>query len=238
MPLPILQHPTYEVYLKSLNKKVKFRPFLVKEEKIMLMAKESNDLDSIINAIKQIIQNCCLEEIDVDSLPTFDVEMFFIHLRMRSVGEKLTLNYTCDKIIPETGQECNLVNDYELDLEKINYTEYDQHKTEVKLTDKIGVKMGYPKFSKVSNLVADKSPLQLIADNIKFIYDEDQVYDNTQYTKEELISFLENLSTEHMSKLLDFFITSPKVVIKDTAVCKKCNQKHQIYSEELYNFFI
>lgn len=238
MPLPIIQHPVYEVYLKSLDKKVKFRPFLVKEEKIMLMVKESNEPQAIVNAIKQIISNCCVDDIDVEALPTFDVEMFFVHLRMRSIGEKVVLNFTCDKPVAGSNEPCGMVNEYELDLEKITYVAHKQHTNDIKLSDSIGIKMKYPRLSGMAKLMSKEDSMELIADNVDYIYDNDQVYDRSQYTKEELVSFLDNLTNEQVNKLLDFFIYSPKAVIKDTATCSKCSQEHKIHSEELYSFFI
>ena len=99
MALPKIEYPIFDVHLKSLNKKVKFRPFLVKEEKLLLMAKEAEDITTLLDTVKQIINNCCLEELDVDNLPLFDIEMVFIHLRLRSVVESLELIYKCENVV-------------------------------------------------------------------------------------------------------------------------------------------
>jgi len=240
MTLPILQHPTYEVYLKSLDKKIKFRPFLVKEEKILLMAKESAEKESVVDAIKQIITNCCIDDINVDSLPMFDIEMFFINLRMRSIGETISLTYKCTKPIPNSDNICGASNEYELNLENVKYTEFDNHNRDVMLSDTIGIRMKYPRLGNL-NVIKNKSygdPALIIAENVECIYDGDQVYDNQQYTKEELRTFLENLNNSQLNKLLDFFIYSPKVVIKDTVHCSKCGGEHNLYSEDIYNFFL
>ena len=114
MPLPKISHPTYEVYLKSLNRKVKFRPFLVKEEKLLLMAKEGEDVNEIVKVIKQIISNCILDDVDVDALPTFDMEMFFINLRIRSVGEAAEMVYTCNNVVDE--KQCGQKIDFILEI--------------------------------------------------------------------------------------------------------------------------
>jgi len=119
MPLPKLEHPIFEVYLKSLDKKIRYRPFLVKEEKLLLMAKESEDLKEITSAVKQIINNCCIDPIDVDSLPTFDVEMFFVHQRINSVGETAKMIYTCDNIVDD--KVCEHKTEFDLQLKNIKY---------------------------------------------------------------------------------------------------------------------
>ncbi len=243
MPLPIIQHPIYEVYLKSLDKNIKFRPFLVKEEKIMLIAKESEDDASLINAIKQVIQNCCIDQIDVDTLPIFDVQMFFTHLRMKSIGEIIELNFTCEKLVPGTEEVCNLVNTYELKLEKIKYDETIGHSDDIKLTNEVGIKLKYPALTKIEELYQNSSnplevSLNLIADNVVYLYDKDQVYDNTQFNKQELMDFLSNLTQDYLDKILSFFATTPRVVLRDTANCKKCGQEHAIYAENVSHFFI
>jgi DNA-directed RNA polymerase subunit M/transcription elongation factor TFIIS len=241
MPLPIIQHPIFEVYLKSLDKNVRFRPFLVKEEKILLIARESNDEDSIVKAIKQIITNCCLDDVNVDNLPLFDIEMFFVNLRMRSVGEKVTLNFECVKNMPNSEEICGLVNEYELELDKIKFEISDEHKTTIKFTDTIGIKMKYPILANVLqniNQDAVTDSVNLIAKHVDSIFDADQIYTRSDFNDNDLIEFLNNLSTDQINLILDFFATAPKVVLKETVQCKKCGNDHLIYAENLYDFFI
>lgn len=241
MPLPVIQHPIFEVYLKSLDKKIRFRPFLVKEEKILLMTKESEDEDAIVKAIKQIIKNCCLDEIDVDSLPIFDVEMFFVNLRMRSVGEKVSLNFDCKKTIPDSGEICNFLNDYDLELEKIKFDVSDSHTNTIKLSETIGVKMRYPVLEKVLQSITDDTlndSINLIAKHVESIYDTEQVYTKQDFSDSDLQEFLNSLTTDQVNLLLEFFTTLPKVVLKETVKCKKCGNDHLIYAENLYDFFI
>ena len=242
MPLPIIQHPIFEVYLKSLDKKIRFRPFLVKEEKILLMTKESEDEDSIVKAIKQIIRNCCLDEIDVDRLPIFDVEMFFVNLRMRSIGEKVSLNFECKKPIQDSEEICNFVNDYDLELEKIKFDVSDSHTNRIKLSETIGVEMRYPVLEKVlQNTTIDdilNDSIELIAKHIECIYDADQIYTKQDFSDSDLQEFLNSLTTDQINYLLQFFTTAPKVVLKETVKCKKCGNEHLIYTENLYDFFI
>lgn len=241
MPLPVIQQPIYEVYLKSLDKKVRFRPFLVKEEKLFLMSKETDEELAIVNSIKQVINNCCLDELDLDTLPTFDVEMFFVNLRMRSIGEKVKLNFVCKEKNAE-GEVCNFTNNYELDLEKVQYLESKNHSRDIKLNDTIGVRMNYPVLTNLESLLSSEDVLEnsikLIAENVQYVYDENQVYDRSVFNGEELEKFLEALTTDHINDILKFFVDAPKVVIKDNASCKKCGHEHKIYAENLYNFFI
>lgn len=240
MALPVIQHPIYEVYLKSLDRNVKFRPFLVKEEKILLMTKETDSEETITKAVKQMISNCCLEDIDLDVLPTFDVEMFFVHLRMRSVGEKVMLNFTC-KEPNEQGEVCGFVNEYELDLQKIQYDTVPNHTNNIKITDKIGVIMNYPTLDNAGLFVSDnlfENALKLIELNVKCIYDDQQVYDRSTFNGEELQQFIESLTTEQVDLLMEFFTNTPRVVIDDNSSCKKCDHKYRIFAENLYSFFI
>lgn len=242
MSLPIMKYPTHEVYLKSLDKMIRYRPFLVSEEKILLISKEGDDKDSTINAIKQVIKNCCLDDIDVDSLPIFDVEMFFVHLRMKSVGEAIDINFKCQGT-DDAGNLCEHLNDYSLDLSTIRFETEESHTKKIKLSDEIGIMMKYPTLSQSKQLFksskdALNTSLDLVSVCVEYVYDKDQVYDNTQYSREELVTFLENLSMEHLNKILNFFVTIPRVVIKDNVPCIKCSHVNLIYTEELYNFFL
>lgn len=206
------------------------------------MTKEDEDREAITKAIKQIIKNCCIDEIDVDGLPVFDVEMFFIHLRMRSIGESLELNFKCQGPGENDGF-CGFLNDYTLDLNSIDYQNDENHVADIKLSEDIGIKMKYPTLVN-SKMLFDSSKnalttsMELISLCVEYIYDGDQVYDKTQYSKEDLITFLENLSMEHLSKILNFFVTSPKVVINDSVKCAKCAHENLIHTEELYDFFL
>lgn len=237
MALPVLQQPVFEVYLKSLDKKVKFRPFLVKEEKILLMAKESDDNDSTVSAVKQVIQNCLISPVDINSLPLFDVQMLFTHLRMKSIGETITLQYTCNHTDAE-GAECGKENRYNLNLNNVRYETSPGHTNIIQLNEEVGVKLRYP--TMLSNLLNSEDLLEdsykLISEHLESVYDAEQVY--TEYTKEELSTFIDSLSTDQLDKILNFFATSPKVILEDVASCKKCGTENKIYAEDLYSFFI
>src|SRR5210317_230493 len=135
MALPQIDYPVFEIYLKSLDRKVKFRPFLVREEKLFLIAKESKEPDDIKNAILQIINNCCLEDIDVNKIPLFDIEMIFIKLRAMSVGESVQLEFHCKNEVD--GVECDTTTPYVLNLDKVKYVMPEGQDNKIMLTDKV-----------------------------------------------------------------------------------------------------
>ncbi len=239
MALPKIQYPVYEIYLKSLDRKVKFRPFLVKEEKLLLMAKESNDIKEITDTIKQIVSNCCCEELDVDKLPLFDIEMFFIYLRTKSLGDSAKLSLNCQNVInKETGEECGHTQEYALDLTKVDFTVPEGHTNVIKVSDDIGIRMKYPTTSVVMDPELDGyTALQkTIINNIECIFDKDSVYENS--SEQELMEFLDELDTDKIGELERFFQTQPRVTLKETIQCKKCGYTHEIFAEDLFSFFI
>lgn len=241
MALPKIEHPIYEMYVLSLDKKVKFRPFLVKEEKLLLMAKESKDSAEIKRTIYQIINNCLLEEVDIDKLPIFDIEMIFLNLRARSVGESVKLSFNCKHKNDETGEVCNTDTPYVLEIDKITYSMNKDVTNVVKLTDETGIKLMYPTLP-TSNVEEGaelfEAVLQLIAQNVEYIYDKDSVYKSEDISEDELLDFLENLSPEHLEKINYFFKNTPRVVVKDSIKCRKCNYIHELEVDGVYDFFI
>lgn len=237
--LPKIEYPIYEFYVKSLDQNVKFRPFLVKEEKILLMAKESKDADSIRLAIKQIIQNCAVDPIDVDTLPMFDVEMIFLKLRAKSVGEAVKLVFNCKNEVE--GKVCDTNTDYTLDLEKVKYEIPEGHDPKVMITDAIGIKLKYPTLS--TELKLDKKAdeftvfVATLLSNIEYIFDAESIHRPEDSTKEEVGEFLSNLKPEHLLRIREFFETSPKVILEDNVTCKRCGFVHKLHAENLLDFF-
>jgi hypothetical protein len=238
MPLPKIQHPIHEVYLKSLDKKIRYRPFLVKEEKLLLMAKESDDLKEITSTIKQIINNCCLDEIDVDNLPTFDVEMFFLNLRINSVGESAQMVYTCNNVVED--KPCEHKTEFDLLLKNIKYFETEGHSNIVKLTENIGVKFNYPSITIPESALNDKfedGGYEVIAEYLDYIYDEDQIYEKKMVSKEELMAFFDNLTIDQVQNIKQFFLTSPRVILEQELPCSKCGFVHNVNVEGILSFF-
>lgn len=243
MPLPKISHPIHEVYLKSLDRKVKFRPFLVKEEKLLLMAKEGEDATEIIKTIKQIISNCIIDDIDVDALPTFDIEMFFINLRIRSVSESAEMVYTCNNIVPvEDGSSktCEHKIEFVLDLNNVKYTEEPGHNSIIKLSDTIGMKFNYPSLNFTSDQINDKledGGYKFISDYLDYVYDSEQIYKRKDMGEDELKEFLDELTMDQVQAIRNFFETSPKVQLKQDVTCGRCNHIHHLDVEGLLNFF-
>ena len=204
------------------------------------MAKESNDNDEIRRTVMQIVQNCLLEEnIDVEKLPLFDIEMIFINLRARSIGENAKLNYNCQKV-NEEGNPCNTDTPYLLNLDKVEYKITEGHSSKISLTDEVGVKMRYPTIDS-AKITESSDPydavLQFLAQNVEYVYDAESVYKAEDLGAAGLVNFVENLTSEQLEKIQVFFTTTPKVVLKDTIKCRKCGFEHEVEADNLYSFF-
>ena len=171
MSLPKLNTPVYEATLPSTNKVIKYRPFLVKEEKILLTAMEDGSEKTISNAVNQIIKNCVQRNIKVKELPTFDIEYLFLRLRAKSVGEKVTIGlkpYPCSQ---NQGEICNNTTEVEINLEEVKVVKNEKHTTKIMLDDNVGIKMSYPDLSILGQKNTDvDSGLKLIKDSIEMIF--------------------------------------------------------------------
>ena len=241
MALPKIEHPILNINLHSLGREVKFRPFLVKEEKLLLIAKESKEFDDVRMAVMQIIQNCCLEDtVDVTKLPLFDIEMIFVTLRSKSVGEMVQLVFHCTNEVD--GKVCNTDTDYALNLEKVKYQFPDGHTNTVMITDKMGIKLKYPTLSEEIQFTANdevfESVLHVLFNYVDCIFDAENVYKPEDFGQQEFIEFVESLTVDKLNAIQAFFTTSPKVVLEDQTACKECGFEHKIYSEDLLSFFI
>ena len=214
MPLPKIDHPVFEIKLNSIDHILKFRPFLVKEEKLLLIAKEANELEDIMKTIKQVLKNCCLEELDVDSLPLFDLEMAFIHLRLNSIGETVQMTLTCDNVVE--GNTCSFINEFDLQLKNVVYNIPEGHTKNIKISKNIGIVLKYPtlQFTKEIFDNNDSNNLDLFVNYIDYIYDEEQIHKAAETPRTELIEFMESLTLEQLKQIKLFFLKSPSVVLK------------------------
>lgn len=243
MALPKIDTPVYETKLISTGKKVRFRPFLVKEQKLFLMASQSDDAKEVVNTIKQVLRNCILDDVDIDLLPMFDLEHVFLQLRARSVGEVVNLKYNCNNDVPaKEGTDttkCNGVVKVDINLLDIEPTKGENHSTKIELSDKMGIVMKYPSFSVLEKVQIDNEAdlFQLVIACIDFIYDEDQLYYAKDTTVEELTEFVENMQQADVMKIQQFFATMPKLEKKFDFVCPKCGYKENISIEGIQNFF-
>lgn len=237
--LPKLETPTYEVTLPLSKKKIKYRPFLVKEQKHLLMAMESKDTQEIHNTIKEILQVCTLTgNIDVDALPIIDVEYYFLMLRAKSVGEVVNARYRCNNQVGE--KTCNNVMEKDINLMNVKVQSNDIN-PEIQLNDNIVVKLKYPEFSIVKDSLNYDSESEvtfnLIASSIEHIYDGEQFYYAKESTHEELLEFVESMNQSQFSKVEKFFNNLPKLKESLDITCSKCGYQHKIDVEGLENFF-
>lgn len=243
MALPKLDVPIHELYLPLSKQKVQFRPFLVKEEKILLMAMESKDENSALLPIKQIINNCCLSDIDVDGLPVTDLEFFFLNLRARSIGEVVELQYKCNNTVPdENGEEkkCNNVVRFDVNILDIKPEIDPEHTNKIELTDKLGIVMRYPTLKMMENAKGSEVErlMDVIIDSVDYIYDDESIYYKKDVPKKELLDFIDGMTKEQFAKLQKFFETMPKIKKDVDFTCNKCGYHEKITVEGIQNFFI
>jgi hypothetical protein len=236
MSLPKIQYPIYEAKILSREKPIKFRPFLVKEQKLLMMAVESKSMDTVVDSIKQIINNCALEELDVDSLSMVDVELFFLNLRGRSVGETIDVFFKCKNLVED--QECGMVIDVNVDILKDVTVKNVGISNKIMFTDKIGVMMKYPtlEFLKIVESEENVSN-KMIAMCIDKIFDDDEVYDPKDATPEEVDEFLTNIKEDVYEKLQNFIKNAPTIHYSNQHICTKCGFEHTVKLEGLNDFF-
>jgi hypothetical protein len=240
--LPKIDVPVYEIKLPSTGEFIKFRPFTVKEEKLFLMAYESDDAKYSVDTIIQVLNNCIISEIDIKDLPTFDIEYLFLNIRARSIGEIVKLRYRCNNDVgtEEDPKKCNSPVEIELNVLEIDPIKSLNHSNKIEINDKLGIFMKYPKM----NLIKDNTDvedfnvvLDLIINCIDYIYDENNVYYAKDSSKEELTEFLDSLQSKDLEKIKEFFDTMPKLKKKVDFHCNKCGYQENIELEGLQSFF-
>jgi len=243
--LPKIEVPIYETQLISNGKTIRYRPFLVKEQKLFLIASESQDIKDTINAIKQVINNCIIDEVDVEEMATFDIEHLFLQLRARSVDEIVHLSFNCNNTIKNEKDEDKLCGNsvkFDLNVLEIEPTINPEHTNKIEITDKLGVVMKYPTFNMIDKLDVDSQTmdqvLEVIVSCIDYIYDEEQVYYAKNSSKKELIEFIENLKQSDLGKIQKFFDTLPKIKKNLDFHCNKCGYEESIMVEGVQNFFV
>jgi hypothetical protein len=238
MPLPKIATPTYELELPSTGKSIKYRPFLVKEEKVLVIALESEDTKQITNAIKAVLKNCVLTKgIKVETLPTFDIEFLFLNIRGKSVGEEIEVNIVC----PDDGETNVPVF---IDLDSIQVQKDDDHTNQIKLDDDLMMEMKYPSLEQFIKNNFDfqegnqmDQSFELIATCIDKIYNEDEVWATADCTKKEVKDFLESMNSSQFKEIEKFFESMPK--LKHTIEVTNPNTKvtSEVVLEGLASFF-
>ena len=232
MALPKISQPLFELKVPSTNKKVKYRPFTVKEEKILLIAQESKDFDQIILSIKQIISNC-VEGIDVDKLAMFDLEYILINIRAKSVNNKMNFRIRD----PETSETI----DMELDINEINIEKKPNHNKIISIDDNTSIAMAYPKIESLKKLSVDganeETLFQVMLDCIESVVDGEEVHMLKDFTEEEVNDFTESLSSIHLEKIKEFFETMP-VLRYEKKYKTKDGKEKTFVAEGTETFFI
>jgi len=238
MPLPKIATPQYELELPSTKKPIKYRPFLVKEEKLLVLALESEDTKQITNAIKQVLKNCILtRNVKVESLPTFDIEYLFLHIRGKSVGEEIELN-----IVAPDDRTTNIP--VKISVDEIEVIEDEKHNKQIKLDDSLFMEMKYPSldqfiknnFNFDDNLDMDQS-FEIIASCVGKIYNEEEVWVAEEFSKKEMVEFLEQMNSVQFKEIEKFFSTMPKLSHEIVVTNPKTNVKSTVVLEGLASFF-
>lgn len=230
MALPKLETPTYELILPSTQEKILYRPFLVKEYKILLTTLES-DSSEISRIVLQLIDACTFNKLNINELSNFDTEFIFLHLRARSIGEIANLTIKCIN--------CDNTMDYALDITNATIKKNEEHTNKIKITDKIFIEMRYPRFEEIMEIYKNfnnEKVVEMLCGCIKRVYTEDQYYDD--FTHEELLEFVNGFSKDQFEKVEQFFLTMPKVYQEIKKTCDKCQHENTVTLEGLQNFFV
>ena len=237
MPLPVISTPTYELYLPITGKKIKYRPFLVKEEKILIIAMESEDEKQIGRAVKDVLSNCILTRgVKVDKLPTFEIEYLFLHVRGKSVGESVDLLITC----PDDEQTQVPIG---IDLDDIQIEVLNEHNRDIVLDDNYTMRMKYPSLDQFikSNFnqtdVSVDETFDLISGCIEQVFSEDEAWSASDCTKKELFAFLEQLNSKQFQAVEKFFETMPKLSHSVKVKNPNTGVENDVVLEGLASFF-
>ena len=238
MSLPKINVPEYTLVVPSTNEEIKFRPFLVKEEKLLLMAQETGDEQSLYNAIANLIKNCCFDKIDIDKLPLFDVEYIFLQIRAKSVSEIAEVKVIC----PDDGET---EVDVKIDLTQIQVHMDEKHNTKIELTDDIGIVMSYPnlasillkkKVQDIEESAADQM-FGMIQDCMLQIWQGEETFDAMDYTEKDKKEFIESLNHNQFEKIQQFFETMPTVKHEVEVTNPKTQVVSKIELEGMNSFF-
>ena len=242
MNLPKIDLPTYTMKLASSKKDIQFRPFLVKEEKVLLLALESGDFNEILAATKQMIRNCVLSDINVEQLPLFEIEHIFLNIRARSMGETISLGYTCQTNVSDNDDVviCGNQMPVNVNLLEAKLNVVDDNMT-IMLDSTTGIKLKYPTIN-ISSILNDSiseadSAIAIIEQCTDYLFDSDQVYKPEDMQEGEFVGFVEGLTQYQFNLIQNFFNNLPKVEYDTEVVCSRCNTQHKIHLEGSMDFF-
>ena len=241
MALPMNTMPTFNMKVPSSGKIVKYRPFVVKEEKALLIAQQSEDVKVMVDTLKSVIASCLTEKLDMSSLAIFDLEYMFTQIRGKSVGETIELLFPCDTDHGEQNKKA--VSKVVVDINAIDIIRGEGHNNKIDLFGDVGIVMKYPSIDIAKKLENEDGTtnvdniFSVIMDSIDFIYQGEDVYYAKDQTREELATFVNNLTSEQFTKIQKFFETMPKLSTTIEYTCPICGREHKRVLEGLNNFF-
>jgi hypothetical protein len=239
MALPLQTTPTYNLTIPSTGKSVRFRPFLIKEEKSLLIAQQSEDLMIMIDTLKNVIKDCIIDKVDVDKFATFDIEYIFTQIRAKSVGETVELIVQCDEDHGEQQEKARVK--LIIDLASIEVEKDPKHTNKIELFGDVGMVLRYPTIEVMKRMEkADdnlESIFQIVADSVDYIYQGEEIFYAKETPREEIIQFLENLTSEQFAQVNDFFTTMPRIKKDVEYKCPLCGKEHKKTLEGLQSFF-
>lgn len=239
MPLPKISTPTYELELPSTGQTINYRPFLVREEKLLVIALETEDSKQITNAIKNVIKNCILtKNIKVETLPTFDIEYLFLNIRGKSVGEEVDVNIICPDDEETTVQ-------VKINIDDIQVQKNPEHSKQIKIDDSLAIEMKYPSLDQFIKSNFDftndnnmEQSFDLVASCVEKIYTEEEIWTSSDVTKKEIVDFLEQMNSSQFKKIEKFFETMPKLSHEIKVKNPNTKVESTVVLEGLSSFFV
>ena len=243
MALPIVSTPTYELTVPSTGEKVSYRPFLVKEEKTLLMAAEDQKISTITKAMRDIISTCTEGEVDLKTLAPYDIEYIFLQLRGKSIGDVINLNLKKPDSIECEESECPGSPEIKVNIDDIKIDTSTIVDSKIQLTEDIGIKLGFPQLDSVQKYTTKGGGMdaggvfKMINDCIEYIWEGKEIYKAKDSTKKELNDFIESLNTEQFNKIRNFFESMPRLRHEVAWTCSKCNKSAPLLLEGIDSFF-
>ena len=243
MALPIVSTPTYELTVPSTGEKVSYRPFLVKEEKTLLMAAEDQNISTITKAMRDIISTCTEGEVDLKNLAPYDIEYIFLQLRGKSIGDVINLNLKKPDSIECEESECPGSTEIKVNIDDIKIDTSSIVDSKIQLTEDIGIKLGFPQLDSVQKYTTKGGGMtpdgvfKMINDCIEYIWEGKEIYKAKDSTKKELNDFIESLNTEQFNKIRNFFESMPRLRHEVAWTCSKCNKSAPLLLEGIDSFF-
>lgn len=238
MALPMNTMPTFNLTIPSTGKSVRYRPFVVKEEKALLIAQQSEDARVMTDTLRNVIQSCVQDSVDVEKLATFDLEYMFLQIRGKSVGETVDLLFSCDNDHGEQNEKAR--SKITINVSDIEVVKEKEHTNKIFLFGDVGVVMKYPTMDMAAELVGEdeiENVFDIVANSIDYIFQGENIYYAKETSREEMLQFLNNLTTDQFLKVQKFFDTMPKLSHKVEYTCPVCNKHHQKVLEGLASFF-